>query len=119
MSYTPAERTYIVKTFYKQSVGGVIRGWEDEFITDPPTRQNVYKLIAKLERTRNVTDAPRSGRLVTATTMENQELVEQLLVDNPQTSTRRGHLELDVSRTSYRRIVKKLKFKAYTLHLTH
>ncbi len=53
-----------------------------------------------------------------ATTPENQERVAQLLVDDPQTSTRRGHLELDVSHTLYRRIVKKLKFKAYTPRLT-
>ncbi len=75
MRYTTDECTYIVKTFYKRSVGEVIRGWEDEFNTDPPTCQNVYKLIAKFERTGNVSDAPRSGRLVMATTLENQERV--------------------------------------------
>ncbi len=103
MRYTTAERTYIVKTFYKRSVmGEVIRGWEDGFNTDPPTCQNVYKLIAKFKRTENVSDAPRRGTPVMATTLENQECVAQLLVDDPQTSTRRGHLELDVSHTSYR-----------------
>ncbi len=93
---------YIVKMFYKRSVGEVTRGWEDEFNTDPPTRQNVYKLFAKFERTGNVSDAPRSGRSVMATTPKNQERVAQLFVDEPETSTRRGHLESDVSHTSYR-----------------
>ncbi len=101
MRYTTAERTYIVKTFYKWSLE-VIRGWEDEFNTDPPTRQNIYKLIAKFEQTGNVSDAPRSGRPVTATTPENQERVAQLLVDDSQISTRRDHLVLDVSHTSFR-----------------
>ncbi len=79
MRYTTAKCTYIVKTFYKRSVGEIIRLGEDEFNTDPPTRQNVYKLIAKFERTENVSDAPRSGRLVTVTTPENQEHVHSFL----------------------------------------
>ncbi len=68
-----------------------------------------------------MSDALRSGRLVTATTleMENQEHVAQLLVDDLQTSTRRVHLELDISHTSYRRIIKKLKFKSYAPRLTY
>ncbi len=119
MRYTIAERTFIVKSYYEGGVKNVRDLWDGEFNTEPPTRQQIYNVVHKFEKTGSVADAPRSGWPSTAVSAENEDRVALLLVEAPQTSSRRGALELDLARTSYRRIVKRLKFKCYTPRLTH
>lgn len=119
MRFSIEERTFVVRSYYSGGITEVKDTWNNEFATGPPSRQQIYNIISKFERTGSIADAPRSGRPTTSTTLENQERVAQLLVENPKTSSRRGCLELDISHTSYRRIVKKLKFKCYMPRLTH
>ena len=119
MRFTIEERTFIIKKYYESGVRHVMQLWPNEFATPLPSRKAVYNLIHKFERTGSVADDKRTGRPVTTTTAENQERVAQHLVETPETSTRRGGLELDLSHTSYRRIVKRLKFKPYIPRVIH
>lgn len=87
MRFSIEERAFVIKIFYKTGAGEVGRVWNDEFKTQPPSRQQIYKIVNKFEGTGSVADAPKSGRPTTSTTPENQERVAQLLTEDPQTST--------------------------------
>ncbi|CAF3633529.1 unnamed protein product, partial [Rotaria sp. Silwood1] len=78
-----------------------------------PRRQTIYKITKKFDETGSVDDAPRSGRPTTAKTGEKIQLVSEAVVLNPQTSQRRASSELQILRTSLRRIMKYLKLKSY------
>lgn len=119
MKYTIEQRTFLVRTYYQLGMKELKDAWNAEFGLEFPPKRSIYYLIRKFETTGSLADAPRSGRPSTAVTQENLELVSQLLVEDPRTSTRRGKRELDMSHTSYCRIVKRLKFKCYTPRLMH
>lgn len=119
MKFTVEERTFIVKRYFQSNPRTIINEWDDYFHTNPPTKRNIFKIVKKFEATGSVHDIPKSSRPTSVTTLENMERVATLLVENPRTSSRRGNLMLDVSHSSYRRLVKKLKFKVYTPRLTH
>ena len=74
-----------------------------------PARQTIYRLAKKFDETGSVKDAPRSGRAKSINTEENMQLVSQSFLRNPQTSRRRAARELDISRSTLRRIMTALK----------
>ena len=97
----------------------VIRTWPDFFESNPPHRETIYNLRDKFLVTGSVSDAPRSGRPVTINTTENQELVAQLFVENPQTSAVSASRQLDIDRRSLRRIMGSIGLKVYIPQLVH
>ncbi|XP_067143011.1 uncharacterized protein [Centruroides vittatus] len=79
---------------------------------EPPTRQAIYKLNKRFEETGAVVDLPRSGRPRTAVTDDNVRRVAKALDASPGKSTRKALAEFGITRTSYQRILKKLKQRA-------
>lgn len=121
MKFTTEERIFIVKNYYKTSRASVIEKWQDNFETEPPSVRQINKVVKKFERIGTVQDAPRCGRPRTVDTPENREMISTFLVETPTTSSRKAPLQLPnyVSRTSYQRITKRLKFKCYHPRLVH
>ena len=58
-------------------------------------------------------DAERNGRPVSTCTEDNADLVLETFTQAPYTSQRRASNELDIERSSLRRIMKHLKLKPY------
>lgn len=119
MKFTREERIFMVKRYYIDGCSGVINAWNDEFDSQPPSRQQIRRTALKFENEGSIVDAPRSGRPRSARTPDNMERVATALVETPATSTRVGARDLDLSRTSYRRILRELKFKCYHPRLIH
>ncbi len=121
MRFQLEERIFMVKTFYQSGRKSVIDLWDNEFETEPPSLREINKTVKKFESIGTVQDAPRSGRTRTADTPENRELVATMLVETPTTSSRKGTLQFPnpISRTSFQRIIKKLKIKCYHPRLVH
>ena len=72
----------------------------------PMKRRNfVYRTINRFRETGSLSDKPRSGRPVTATTREMKSAVRSRVWRNPRRSVRKMALELKISRGSLRRIV--------------
>ena len=110
----------MLKTYWRrENTMDVIRTWSDFFESNPPHRETIYNLRDKFDRIGSVSDAPRSGRPATINTTENQELVAQLFVENPQTSAVSASRELDIDRRSLRRIMGSIGLKVYIPQLVH
>lgn len=113
---TKEQRIFLLKQWWKS--GGATQtineAFQHEFPNeDVPARQTIYRLAKKLDETGSVKDAPRSGRPKSINTDENMQLVSQSFLRNPQTSQRRAARELDISRSTLRRIMTALKLKSY------
>lgn len=101
----------------------VEKGWRGarivkEFPGKNWKRVAVNRIIKKLEATGSTERKPGSGRPVTACTAENLEYVEENICsqeDNPGThrSQRQIASDLDVSRSSVRKMTKTLNLKSY------
>ena len=118
--YSLEQRIWIVKHHYLLQYPITIqRAWRKEFAIAAPSPQCIRELIAKFEESGTVLDAKRSGRPVSVTTDDNKEEVKQHFQDYPTTSTRRGSLQLEISRTSLRRMLKQLKLRPYIPSLVH
>jgi len=112
--YTIQQRVWIIKQKYLVTHPiSIQRQWKKEFNSDAPTRRTINLLFDKWERTGSVLDAPRSGRPVLVTSEDNHERVRQHYENHPQTSSRRGSSQLEISSTSLRRILKDLKMRHY------
>lgn len=70
-------------------------------------------IVEKFRGTGSVQDLPRSGRPTTATSVEKLEEVKDFVETCPETSVRRGSVELGMSQASYYRSLKKLHLKTY------
>ena len=112
---TLQQRIFLIKCWWKyEKLSKVTESWNAEYPGEPvPTRRTIYKLRDKFNRIGSVTDAPRSGRPITALTEENKENVATTFVEDPQTSTRRASTRLDISQTSIRRVLHDINFKCY------
>ncbi|CAF4924080.1 unnamed protein product, partial [Rotaria sp. Silwood2] len=96
----------------------VNEAFQDEYPDDEiPARQTIYRLATKFDETGSVEDAPRSGRPTSITTEENMQLVSESYTLNPQKSQRHAAHDLDISRSSVRRIMKELNLKPYKSRL--
>lgn len=117
--FTLENHIFFVKTYYREGLKAVLDKWCAELNSDQPFRRHIHKVITKFEGFGSVLDSPRSGRSVTAVTSENQQHIVEHLIENLCTLTRCGYVELNLSHTSYCRIVKRLKFKCYIPQLTY
>jgi transposase len=113
---TTEQRIFLLKQWWIS--GGTTQAinevFQHEFPDDEvPARQTVYRLAKKFDETGSVEDVPRSGRSRSVSTDENMQLVSQTVLLNQQTSQRRAVRELDMSRSTLRRIMKDLNLKPY------
>ena len=72
-----------------------------------PTRRTIYAIHAKFMETGSVNDQPRSGRPRSGRSEENQEVVETTFVQDQTKSIRRASLELNISRATIHRLLRK------------
>ena len=75
---------------------------------------------AQLKRFRqqgSVSDLPRTGRRRSVRTAENVALVENSIVENPDTSIRRRATQIGMSRRSLQRILRELHFFPYKIQM--
>ncbi len=113
---TNEQRIFILKQWwisgktYQVSSDAFRNQYPDEKV---PSRQAIHQLAKKFEEAGSVDDASRSGRPATVRTEENRQLVSEAFLRNPQTSQRRASTELNMSRTSLRRLMKDLQLKPY------
>ena len=96
------ERAAIIELFRNGSTTAQIL----RALNFPMKRRNfVYRTINRFRETGSLSDKPRSGRPVTATTRKMKSAVRSRVWRNPHRSVRKMALELKISRGSLRRIV--------------
>ena len=110
------ERTLLVKLWYK--FDGTFTDVIDEFAVQSPgssvpNRTTIWRLVKRFEEFGTVADKPRSGRPKTSMTEENLQTLAQTFVENSNQSAKRVSLQLQIPRTSLRRLMKSLKLHVY------
>ena len=112
--YSTEERVQLIFWYAKfENVEEVRRQWKKHFGTDPPERKTISRLVQKFQETGSVQDQNREGRPVSVTGEGACAMVEQLVSERPDTSTRRGSLEAGMSRSSYMRVLGQLDLKCF------
>lgn len=91
----------------------VRRQWSSFIKTDPPKPETIKGVYDRFCETGSVSDFARSGRPLVATTEEKMEEAKAVVHADPQTSVSKGAQALDISRSSYHRIMQKLDLKPY------
>lgn len=108
------ERTWIVKHMYRLEYPiNVQRLLSKEINSNPPDRKTITSLMNKFEETGSVSNIDSPGRPVSVTDPSTKDQVSSILEKEPQTSPREMSLNLNISRSSVRRIYKSLGFKPY------
>lgn len=97
----------------------VVRQFQHRFDREPPTRKAILDLVRKFDKTGSVEDVARPSRSRSVSTDENRKRVRVNFQQNSESSTRRAALELNLSRTSLRRMMKELGLKPYRPQLLH
>ena len=84
-----------------------------------PTNKTILETVNKFHDTGTIQNLQKghSGRPRTVQTEENTTTVEEFFEENPHCSTRRASAELALSRTSVRRILKKVKMHPYKVQV--
>jgi hypothetical protein len=114
------EKTWIVKQMYQlQYPINAQRFWSREINNNPPDRKTITSLMKKFEQTGSVINISSPGRPVSVTGETTQNEVTSILEENPQTSIRQVSSQLDISRSSIRRVYKSLGYKPYIPRLIH
>ena len=113
------QKVFVVKTFYENSnKSGKCRLFEGKFQRNIK-RDTVSILIQRFEDTGLTDDLPKPGRSVTACSPENREINQGPFSLSPTKSTRRASMELNISRTSIRRLhtVNIYKLNKYLIYI--
>ncbi|CAF4656865.1 unnamed protein product [Rotaria sp. Silwood2] len=114
------EKTWIVKHMYRLEYPiNVQRLWSKEINNNPPDRKTIRSLMNKFEQTGSVLNIDLPGRPVSVTTQATKDEISSILENEPRTSTRQMSTDLNISRTSVRRIYKSMGFKPYIPRLVH
>ena len=118
--FSIVQRTQIVKVYY-QYQGSIIqtqRAYRRHFnVRDAPSKNAIKGMAKRFEDQGAVSDLPRSGRPKAVCTDENKERIHENVEENPTTSTQKLSLELRISRTTLKRIIKSLNFYPYKVQL--
>lgn len=111
---TLEERIAIVILFSEfKNCEEVRRQWHKQFNSNPPSIETIKLTFNRFLTTGYVVDEHRSGRPITTTTPERVQQVQELVLQSPNTSVNSGAALLEISKTSYLRIMRKLNFKPY------
>ena len=117
---TKVQRKWILKQYWKtENTENFRQKWAEEFDTPPPSRQTIYRIRDKFYETGSICNAPKSGRLLSVTTQENEMLVSQAFTKIPQKSKQRTSIELGISRKSLSRVMQCLVLKIHRPILLH
>ena len=113
-------RNEVQKKVYK-SVRQTQRLFNREFgINSAPTRRIIYAIHRKFMETGSVVDAQRSGRPKSGLSEENIRVLEEAYVLSQGKSIRRAAVELEISRSSIQRMLRKdIKAFPYKLQTVH
>lgn len=111
----------LVKLYYKHTVTTMKINSMNSKNCSPIFRYQYVPLFGRSnkKRTGSVGDLPHSGRPNTAVTTAKCELVAQTFVEWDNQSAVSVSRQLNISRTSLRRIVNKVGLKVYGPHLMH
>ncbi|XP_043676454.1 uncharacterized protein LOC122633042 [Vespula pensylvanica] len=105
------ERTKIVQFYFEnnRSIISTQRAYRRHFnVKNAPAEMTIRNIIARFQQQGTVSDLPRSGRPRSVFTNANIQRVEESVLEEPGTSTRRRSSQLELSRTSLRRISRHL-----------
>ena len=91
----------------------VQRQWKNHFTTEPPSKPTIISLVKKFKETGSVHDLNRSARSRSVVTEEAMKTVNEALEKSSNTSVRRGALAMEMSKSSYHRLVIEAGFRAY------
>ena len=109
-----SERIKIIKWHASyQNAAEVAHQFHHLYSRTPPARQNILNIVRKFDESGSVQDSPSSGRPSSVSTDGNKERVRAVFHNIPDTSSRRASLELNISRTTLRRMMKELGLKPY------
>ena len=85
-----------------------------------PSRHTIYAIHARFMETGSVGDQPRSGRPRSGRSEENVETVEAAFIQSQGKSIRRAALELNISRASIQRMLRKdIRMYPYKIQVVH
>lgn len=119
--YTLEQSWEILKTYFQsgESSTQIVRNLKKKFVkNDWPSTQFVGKFVKRVRETGSLVDKTTRSRSRTVRTAETIAAVAENVRENPSTSTRHRSQELDISRTSLRRILHQdLGMKAYKVQL--
>ena len=119
--YTVKERVQIIQAYYEKSrsLALTIRELRNHFPRNHvPAKSTVQSLVARFVETGSVGDLKKSPRPRTARSSENVAAVAESVREIPGTSIRHRSQELNISRTSLQRILRKdLHLQAYKIQL--
>ena len=119
--YTVKERVQIIQAYYEKSrsLALTIRELRNHFPRNHvPAKSTVQSLVARFVETGSVGDLKKSPRPRTARSNENVAAVAESVRETPGTSIRHRSQELNISRTSLQRILRKdLHLQAYKIQL--
>jgi hypothetical protein len=108
------EKIQIVILYVKfENCEEVRRQWKNYFDSNAPDPKTIKHLYERFQQTGSVADLPRSGRPSTSATPERLEEVQFLIEQNPRTSVSAGAAALDIPRSSYHALLKKLDLHPY------
>jgi len=108
--YNVIQRIKIIELYFEhhRSIIQTQRAYRRHFnMLNPPSESMIRRLVARFQEQGSVRDLPRSGRPCSVTNEENIQRVQESVEENPETSTRRRSAELQMSRRSLRRILRK------------
>ena len=89
-------------------------------INSAPTRQTIYAIHRKFKETRSVVDPQRSGRPRSGRSEENIWVLKEAYVLSQGKPTCRAEVELEISRSSIQRMLRKdIKAFPYKLQTVH
>ena len=118
---TLQQRIFVIEKINEYGNANRVReDWRAEYVdVNPPHRDTIYHLRNRFHETGTVADLPRSGRPRSVRTQEVADEVAAAVTQSPQKSAVRLSAELDISRTSLRRILKESGYKMYHPKLIH
>ena len=115
MPLSNEQKIFIVEKFLEtKSVSQVISLFSEKFQNSPtPARSTIYKLANKFKETGSVGDRSRSGRPRSVFNDDNKTLVAAAVVRDRSMSQVKMSLDLNLSRSSLRRIFRHFDLKCY------
>lgn len=121
MPFTVEQRILILEEWLKEKDSHKVQNKFKQIFPNAavPSRQAMYELAKKFHETGTVHDVKKSGRPLSACSIDNQENVRVFYGAHPATSKRRASIELNLSRRSLSRIMKDLKLRMWRPRLLH